>query len=149
MKRYITLYLLFFSTILFAEFIVGDTLPKIILADQFEKQHQVNEKDKLLILTFEKDIAEKVKQYLEVQSTDFLKNKQAKYISDISKMPSLVTSWIAIPKMKKYPFSIMLIYDEYGKNFSQKNGKITVYRINKNKIISVEFIVPDKLSSIF
>ena len=149
MKRYITLYLLFFSTILFAEFSVGDTLPNIILADQFEKQHQVNEKDKLLILTFEKDIAEKVKQYLEVQTTDFLKKNQAKYISDISKMPSMITSLFAIPKMKKYPFPIMLIYDAYGKNFSQKKGKITVYRIHKNKIVSIEFIMPDKLSSIF
>jgi hypothetical protein len=149
MKLYITLYLLFFSTILFAEFSVGDTLPKITLADQYEKQHQVNGKDKLLILTFEKDIAEKVKQYLEVQTTDFLKKNQAKYISDISKMPSLVTSWIALPKMKKYPFPIMLIYDDYGRNFSQKKGKITVYRIHKNKIVSIQFIAPDKLSSIF
>ena len=66
MKRYITLYLLFFITILFAEFSVGDTFPNITIADQFEKQHQVNKKDKLLILTFEKDIAEKVKQYHEV-----------------------------------------------------------------------------------
>jgi hypothetical protein len=43
----------------------------------------------------------------------------------------------------------MLIYDDYGKNFSQKKGKITVYSIHKNKIVSIEFIAPDKLSSIF
>jgi len=149
MKRYITLYLLLFSTILFAEFSVGDTLPNIILDNQFKKQHQVIRKDKLLILTFEKDIADKVKQYLEIQSKDFLEKKHAKYISDISKMPSFITTWIALPKMKKYPFPIMLIYDDYGKNFSQKKGYITVYRINKNKVVSIEFIAPDELSSIF
>jgi hypothetical protein len=134
---------------LFAEFKVGDTLPKISLLDQFEKEHQVTTKDRLLILAFEKDVAGQIKEYLETKPKGFLDKNHAKYISDISHMPSMVTSWFAIPKMKKYPFSIMLIYDEFGKEFGRQEGKITIYRIQNYKIVSVEFISPDKLSSIF
>lgn len=149
MKRYFIFISLFFTTLLFAEFKVGDTLPTISLPDQFDKQHQVTKNDRLLILAFEKDVAGQIKTYLESQPKGFLENNHAKYISDISHMPSMVTSWFAIPKMKKYPFSIMLIYDAFGKEFGKQEGKITIYRIHNHKIVSVEFISPDNLSSIF
>ena len=48
---------LFLTAILFADFKVGDKLPTITLADQFEKEYKVEAKDRLVIMAFEKDIS--------------------------------------------------------------------------------------------
>jgi len=134
---------------LFAEFKVGEKLPSISLPDQFENTLQVKSTDRLLILAFEKDISSAINDYLKTQPADYLKEHHARYISDISAMPSLITSMFAMPKMKKFPFSIMLINDDLGKEFGKEEGKITVYRIENHQIKAVEFIAPDQLPALF
>jgi hypothetical protein len=149
MKQSIMILSLIFTTALFAEFKVGEKLPDISLPDQFEKELQVKRTDKVLIIAFEKDISTAINNYLKTKDEHYLEKYHARYISDISAMPSFVTSMFAIPKMKKYPFSIMLIHDDFGKAFSKNEGKITVYKINKRKITAIEFINPDKLPALF
>lgn len=134
---------------LFAEFQVGEKLPPISLPDQFEKTLQVESTDRLLIVAFEKDISSAINDYLKARPADYLHEHHARYIADISAMPSLVTSMFAIPKMKKFPFSIMLIYDDLGKEFSKEEGRITVYRIKNHQIGAVEFVAPDQLPALF
>jgi hypothetical protein len=127
---------------LFADFKVGETLPAITLPDQFDKEFTVDAKDKLLIMAFEKDISVVVNDYLKSQPKTFLETHHAKYISDISTMPSFVTSMFALPKMKKYPFSVMLINNNFGNQFNRQKGKITVYTLKNNKIQSIDFFTP-------
>lgn len=149
MKKYILSFLLVFTVALNAEFKVGEKLPPITLPDQFEKNLKVEKTDTLLMISFEKEVSAKIKEYLETKPKGFLNKHHTKYISDISGMPSFVTSWFAIPKMKKYPFSIMLIHDEFGKNFSKQEGKITVYKIKDHNVVAIEHISPDKLATLF
>ncbi|MDD3591784.1 MAG: hypothetical protein PHO65_04040 [Sulfurovum sp.] len=134
---------------LFAEFKVGEKLPAISLPDQFENTLQVESTDRLLILAFEKDISSAINDYLKAKPAGYLKEHHAKYISDISAMPSLITSMFAIPKMKKFPFSIMLINDDLGKEFGKKEGRITVYKIKNHQVDAIEFIAPDQLPALF
>jgi len=71
------------------------------------------------------------------------------YISDISEMPSFVTSWFAIPKMKKFDFKVALIYDEEeGKVLNRQEEKVTVMVLNDNKITSIEFVSAKDLGSV-
>lgn len=149
MNRMILLFLLTMTTTLFAAFKQGDMLPSITLENQFEQEMKIEKSDKILILAFEKSVGESIKTFLEAQPKGFLEKHHAKYISDISSMPSFVTSWFAIPKMQEYPFPVMLIYDEFGSNFSQKEGMITVYHIKNMKIQKVAFVTPEKLSTLF
>jgi hypothetical protein len=130
----------------FAEFNVGDTFPKTVLDDQFKKSMEVENSDKLVIMAFEKDTSIGISTFLKAQSKDFMAKKQMKYISDISSMPSFVTSMFALPKMKKYPFSVMLIEDEFGKQFNRKDAKVTLYKLKNRKIIAIEFIDPKNLN---
>ena len=133
---------------LFADFKVGDILPDITLQDQFGKTMKVTANDSLLLLTFEKEVA--------IQTADLLKNKpkgylqahHIKYISDISKMPSFITSMFALPKMKKYPFSVMLIENKLGRDFAKEAGKLTVYKLKKQKITEIQFVAPMALGSV-
>ncbi len=134
---------------LFADFKVGDTLPEIKLQDQFEQEFKVEDKDTLLIMAFEKDLSVVVNEYLKQQPKSFLATHHAKYISDISAMPSFITSMFALPKMKKYPFSVMLINDDFGKQFNSVEGKITVYKLKKNKIKEIILLSPEAFPKFF
>ena len=134
---------------LFADFKVGDTLPEIKLLDQFDQEFKVEDKDTLLIMAFEKDLSVVVNEYLKQQPEGFLATHHAKFISDISTMPSLITSMFALPKMKKYPFSVMLINDDFGQQFNSVEGKITVYKLKKNKIEEIIFLSPEAFPKFF
>jgi len=134
---------------LFADFKVGDKLPTITLLDQFDKEFSVEAKDRLLIMAFEKDISVVVNEYLKTKPGTYLASHNAKYISDISSMPSFITSMFALPKMKKYPFSVMLINDDFGEQFNTQEGKITVYTLKKNKIIEIRYVTPEAFPQIF
>jgi len=134
---------------LFADFKVGDKLPPITLLDQFDKEHTVGDKDTLLIMAFEKDISVVVNDYLKTQAGTYLASHHAKYISDISTMPSFITSMFALPKMKKYPFPVMLINDGFGKQFNRQEGKITVYTLKKHTIKQIRYVTPKAFPLVF
>jgi len=140
---------LFLTTTLFANFNVGDKLPDITLLDQFNKKLKIEENDALVIMAFEKDTALIISDYLKAQPASFLLEHQAKYISDISAMPSFISSVFALPKMKKYPFSIMLINDDFGKQFNHLKGKVTIFKLKKQQIKAIDFISPETLPTLF
>jgi len=147
MKKILLISLLLTVT-LFADYKVGEKLPDITLQDQFGKTMKVNNNDKLLLLSFEKEVAIKTADLLKSKSKGYLQAHHIKYISDISKMPSFLTSMFALPKMKQYPFSVMLIENDLGKSFAKKEGKITLYRLNKQTITDIQFVDPRVLDSV-
>ncbi len=134
---------------LYARLEVEKDFPAITLPDQFEKQHTISKDQKIIIMAFEKDISVAVNDFLKEKPSGYLDEHHAKYISDISSMPSVITWMFAMPKMKKYPFSLMLINDDSGKQFDREAGKITVYRLREQEIRSIEFISPKDIASIF
>lgn len=141
--------LLLMST-LFAEIKVGESFPKLTLVDQFNEKTEVKQKGSTtLLLSFEKDVSAEIKTYLSAKEEGFLAANNMMYISDISSMPSLITSWVAIPKMKKFTFKISLIYDEKeAVSISRQKGKVTVVRLKDNRIQKVTFIEPKALGSV-
>jgi len=147
MKKILWISLLF-GSVVFAGFKVGDKLPDITLQDQFGETMKVAVNDRLLILSFEKEVAIKTANLLKTKSKGYLQVHHIKYISDISKMPSFITSMFALPKMKKYPFPVMLIENDSGKSFAKKEGKVTLYRLKKLKITDIQFVDPTALDSV-
>ncbi len=147
--KHILLISLFLTGTLFADFKVGDKLPAITLHDQFDKEFRVEDKDRLIIMAFEKDVSIAISNFLKTKPLSFLKIHHAKYISDISAMPSFISSMFALPKMKKFPFSVLLIKDDFGKQFNRLEGKITVYQLKGHKIHSIRFLTPEKFPFLF
>jgi len=140
-----------FSILSFAQTLkVGDTLPTITLADQFEKTHTVSDKSKRILVAFDKSTSDLLKEFLLAKDDDFLKNNQTVYIGDISGMPSLIAKFFAIPKMKKYPFSILFLDEKNENTFSKKEDKITVYTLENGKIKNLSHLsTKEELANLF
>lgn len=129
----ILIILSFFFGILNASFKVGSTLPTFEIKSQFNKKIEISHQ--YLLISFQRDLSKKVKNFLNQKEKDFLDKSKTLYISDIHKMPSFITKWFAIPKMKKYNFRIGLLYDNAFKNFKKEKNRLLVIKLNKNKII--------------
>ena len=146
MKKILTVSLVF-SVMLFAGFKVGDTFPALHLSDQFEKQTDVTNQTRYILMAFEKDVSVETANFFKKQPKGFLEKKHLLYISDISSMPSFITSMFALPKMKKYPFSVLLINDDRGKVFDKKEGLLTRYTLKHHKITAIDFLSPKQLGT--
>lgn len=129
---------------------VGETFPEITLEDQFGDEQTIRNTDRLVIVSFERDVSEQVHSYLERQAEDFLVVNNARYISDISAMPGIITSLFALPKMRDYKYSLMLNRDEAMKHACHlREGKLTVYHLNAGIIERIEFIPASSVGNLF
>jgi len=138
---------LLLTAILSAGFHRGEKFPSFTLSDQFGKQHVMTPRIHFILMAFEKEVAIETAAFLKKQKKEFMQKKQIVYISDISTMPSFITSMFALPKMKKYPFPVLLIQDDFGKKFDSQTGKLTIYTVKKGVITDIGFIKPNKLSA--
>ncbi|OUR72091.1 hypothetical protein A9Q76_04290 [Arcobacter sp. 31_11_sub10_T18] len=129
------LLILMFSILSFAETLnVGDTFPTITLDDQFEKTHTISLESNKVLVAYDKSMSTILKEFLLAKEDDFLTKNKTVYIGDISGMPSLISRFFAIPKMKKYPFSILFLDDKNRNAFSKKEDFISVYTLENGKV---------------
>lgn len=135
------LIMLFVAFVSFANALnIGESLPTFAIQDQFEKAHTLKNDTKTIVVASGKDTSAIIKDYLLKQDGDFLTKNNAAYVADISGMPSLIAKFFALPKMKKYPFSVLLVDEEQTKKFSKQDDKITIYKVNEGKVTSVNYI---------
>lgn len=140
---------IFFVTSLFAGLQVDQYFPKTALPDQYGNEQRIMATDEIVLMSFEKDVSVAINDYLKTKPKDFVYRHRVKYISDISPMPTVITKMFALPKMRKYKYPVMLIYDEAGAKYDKKDGMVTVYRLDKGILKSVEFIAPSALAKLF
>ncbi len=143
-------FLLTFATLLFSNsFELNKNINNFSLVDQFDKVHTVNSDVKTILVSFEKGTGADVNQFLSSKNPDFLQNNHAVFIANISDMPSIITKMFALPKMKKYKHSILLIYDESDKRFLQEEEKTTVYKLENGVIKNISYIEKKDLEKVF
>jgi hypothetical protein len=129
---------------------IGDATPTFDIKDQFEKAQKISPDSKTILVAGDKATGEILKEYLLAQEKGFLEANKANYVADISGMPSLISKWFAIPKMKKYPFSILLVDEEQTKSFTKKEDNITVYTVTEGKVSDIKFIkTATELAAVF
>ena len=149
MKKLLFSVLLFVAT--FANALsIGDATPTFEIKDQFEKMHKISADTKTILVAESRGTSVIVREYLLSKDTNFLETNKTQYIADISGMPSLISKFIALPKMKKYPFSILLVDEEQSKSFDTQDDKITVYTVTDGKVSDVKYIeTTEELKAIF
>lgn len=118
----------------------GDTLPAFKIENQFEEPAELNAETKWIIFSSDMNAAKMLTEYLNENAKNLDLTKTL-IISDISKMPGLVSKMFAIPKMKKYNFKLAL--DKTGeatKSWPRQEGTITVMKVSALKVESMEEI---------
>ena len=82
-----------------------------------------------------------VNEYLAAQGKGYLARYNAAFIADISQMPNFITKAFALPKMQKYPHTVLLIQDEeLGLKFPAEEEKVTVMTFKGNFLRSVQYV---------
>jgi hypothetical protein len=124
--------LIVITTFLFSKVNVGENIPKFTIKNQFNKSHQIEEKTKKIIFVFSEENAHKVNSFLDKNKEDYLSSKNILFVTDISKIPSLLR-WFLVDDLDKHKYSILLIDEE---KVSKKY--IDETRINKIMVVSLE-----------
>jgi hypothetical protein len=119
---------------------IDDKISSFSLPNQFDKIHTVSSDISIIIVTFEKESANLVNDFLSSKNSDFLDLNHAIFINDISCVPSVVVKMFTIPKMRDYKYDILLIYKENSKKFLEEENKITVYLLEKGFVKDVKYI---------
>jgi len=126
--------------------VLDSTITNLKIKDQHEIEHTLDKNIKTILFASDKQTSDLLRDYLLPlsQKENILKKNSAIYVADISNMPSLITKYIALPKMKKYPFSILLLDDTNKDNFAKEDGKIIVYSLEDGKITDIKKISTTK-----
>ncbi|ADG94773.1 conserved hypothetical protein [Arcobacter nitrofigilis DSM 7299] len=139
-----------FAIILYANsFEVNQNIGTFSLPNQFDKKQTIDSSITTILVSFEKGTGKDVNQFLASKDKDFLKNHHAVFIANISGMPSIITRMFALPKMRDYKHSVLLIYDDDDKRFVSQEGKTTLYKLKDGVIKSISFITKDDLEKVF
>ncbi len=87
---------------------VGERLAPWTLLDQFDQPYSLDEELKVLLVARGMDGGKLVKTALESQPKGYLEARNAVFVADISRMPSLVSSLFAVPAMQDYNYRVLL-----------------------------------------
>ena len=119
---------------------IGTDIPTLTVKDQFEKDHTVDANIKTIIFSATKTEGTTIKEFLLTKDKDYLTTNKAVYIADITGMPSLITKFIAMPKMKDYPFSVLLIDKANKTLFPVKEDMISIISLENGKITDIKYV---------
>jgi len=121
-----------------------DKLRVFVLPDQFGTYHTVDRHTQTIIVSFEKDTGKDVNTFLASKDSNYLKKNSAVFIANISKMPAIITRMFAMPKLKKYKHTILLINNDDDDRFSAKEEKITIYKLENSVVKKIYYITSAK-----
>jgi predicted transcriptional regulator len=128
----------------------GQSLPTLKIKDQFEKEFTIDSNIKTIIFSASKTEGTTIKEFLLTKDKDYLTTNKAVYVADITGMPSIITSLVAMPKMKAYPFSVLLVDDSNKGLFPVKEDMISIISLDSGKITDVKYVkTAEELGQIF
>ncbi|MBN6712954.1 hypothetical protein [Pseudomonas capsici] len=90
---------------------VGDRLAPWTLLDQYDQPYTLNNQTRTLLVARSMDAAKLVNVALKDKPKGFLESRQTVFVADIQKMPSVIASLFAIPKMRDYSYRVILDRD--------------------------------------
>lgn len=107
---------------------VGQPFPVFSLADQHGVAASFVPGTRFVIVASDKDSSTKMNEWLHQKPADFLNQHDTVYIADIEPMPALITRLFALPKMRKYPYRVLLAREKsFAATYPSQPGKIAVF----------------------
>jgi len=141
MKK-LLLTLLTLSTLASAAVTIGQPMVPLSLNDQFDVEHNVTTTTKKVVFTFKKASSHIVKDYLATQKADYLQERDAMYVADVSGMPAII-SFFVLPMLTSNDFPILVIEEEEQaevyKNEKQIEAVMLVI-LEDNVVVDIKYI---------
>lgn len=92
--------------------VVGNSLEKLTLNDQFGTSHSLSTDTKTVIFAFSKAMGHLSNDFLAKQAPGYLAEHNAVFIADVSAAPSLIRSMFIMPGLKEFKHTVLVIEDE-------------------------------------
>ncbi|MDG9979910.1 FAD/FMN-containing dehydrogenase [Ectopseudomonas oleovorans] len=89
----------------------GERLAPWTLLDQHDVPYTLNDETHILLVARDMDGAKLVDAALEGKPKGYLDERHAVFLADISRMPSVIATLFALPKMRDYNYRILLDRD--------------------------------------
>ncbi len=122
---------------------IGEPFGHHKLKDQFDKEGEIGEDTKKVIMAFSKATGHLVKEFLATQPKDYLASHHAVFIADVSGMPKVIYEYMALPGLQKNDFSIYLLQsEEEAKKFKSEKyaDYVMVIDLDNGVVKSVSFV---------
>ena len=152
MHRWILLVSLILPLALHAEPVQkGQPFPVYTLNDPHGVAHTLAPETRFVIVASEMTVSKSITAWLKAKEPGFLEASHAEYVSDITPMPGIISFLFAKPKMRKYPFRMLLADDkQYAATYPTKPGKLALFVLDENRTVAdVKFLdKPDELDAL-
>lgn len=89
----------------------GERLAPWTLLDQHDVPYTLNDETRILLVARDMDGAKLVNAALEGKPKGYLDERHAVFLADISRMPRIIATLFALPKMRDYNYRILLDHD--------------------------------------
>ncbi|EOQ89152.1 hypothetical protein LEP1GSC202_1359 [Leptospira yanagawae serovar Saopaulo str. Sao Paulo = ATCC 700523] len=118
---------------------VGDSLPEINYTNQWEEPSPIPTETNKVLFISDMDASKIIHPILEKEGKGYLESKQAVLVSDIHRMPSLITKFVALPRMKSYPYTLRLVREEkLSDPFPRTKGSVTMILLKEGKVTKIQ-----------
>jgi len=127
----------------------GDALPPMLLKDQHEQALAVGGDTRIIFFAAEMNASKMMTKALEALPPTALKDRKAIYIADISSMPEPISSIVAMPRMKKLPYTVAVVrYAKDVAHLPRKTGAVTVMSTTAGRMTAVSFVdTPEQIGA--
>ena len=117
------------------------TLANLRLVDQHGEMHAIPPDTRTVVFAGDMDASKIVHALLGEREPDYLARHRAVFIADIHRMPGFVTRFIALPRMRRYPYRMLLIRDdETGGRFARREGSVTLVALERLQPMATSYV---------
>ena len=114
----------------------GERLATWTLLDQFDAPYTLNDETQILLVARDMDGAKLVNAALEGTPKGYLDERQAVFLADISRMPRVIATLFALPKMRDYNYRILLERDaRIAPRYPAGEGEVLWLQLEDGKLV--------------
>ena len=115
----------------------GERLAPWTLLDQFDAPYTLNDETRILLVARDMDGAKLVNAALEGKPKGYLDERQAVFLADVSRMPGVIATLFALPKMRDYNYRILLDRDaRIAPRYLAGEGEVLWLQLDGLQIVS-------------
>ncbi len=117
----------------------GAAMPPLRLTDQHDAAWELGPTVRILLVTHDMDGGAIVRETLGDTPQATLDAAGVAYVADVSGMPALVSRLMAVPRMRKRPYRVLLDRDGAAtRDVPSEKGRVTVVRLDGGTVASIE-----------